>query len=260
MPKMKNEERLLVEAEKLAESPYSEILCYPRPEKHEIAKRIHELKNLGVKTLEFFGNKNISGIPVLGKGCVGIVVAAYLEDGEKVALKIRRVDADRADMRHEAEMLKKANSAGVGPKLLGFTDNFLLMQYIDGKLLPEWLDKTKSQSLTKKILRNLLQQCFKLDQIGLDHGELSNAAKHLIISFKNEPYILDFETASDKRKPANLTSLAQYIFVRKPIGEKIAKIIGEIDRQKLIATLRSYKREKTKENFEKLLEICGLKS
>ena len=50
------------------------------------------------------------------------------------------------------------------------------------------------------------------------------------------------------------------MFVRKPIGEKIAKISGEIDRQKLIDALRSYKREKTKENFEKVLEICGLKS
>ena len=260
MSKMKNEERLLVKAEKLIESPYSEILCYPRPEKQEIAQRIRELKNLGVKTLEFLGDKNISGIPVLGKGCVGVVVVAYLEGGERVALKIRRVDADRASMCHEAEMLKKANSVGVGPKLLGFTDNFLLMQYIDGKLLPEWLDEPKSPSLTKKILRNLLQQCFRLDQIGLDHGELSSASKHLIISFKNEPYILDFETASDKRRPANLTSLVQYIFVRKPITDKIAKIIGEIDRQKLIDALRSYKREKTKENFEKVLKTCSLKS
>ena len=258
MPKMKNEERLLVEAEKLAESPYSEILCYPRPEKHEIAKRIHELKNLGVKTLEFFGNKNISGIPVLGKGCVGIVVAAHLENRRKVALKIRRVDADRASMRHEAEMLKKANSVGVGPKLLDFTENFLLMQYIDGKLLPEWLNETENQSLVKKILRNLLRQCFKLDQIGLDHGELSNASKHLIIDSKNKPYILDFETASDRRKPANLTSLAQYLFIRKPISEKIANIIGEIDRQRLVDALRKYKREKTEENFERVLEVCRL--
>jgi len=161
-------------------------------------------------------------------------------------------------MRHEAEMLKKANSVGVGPKLLDFTENFLLMQYIGGKLLPEWLNETENQSLVKKILRNLLQQCFKLDQIGLDHGELSNASKHLIIDSKNKPYILDFETASDGRKPANLTSLAQYLFISKPISEKIANIIGEIDRQRLVDALRKYKREKTEENFEGVLEVCHL--
>ena len=258
MLKMEIKEKLQVKIEELAKPPYCEILCYPRMEEREVARRINELKSLGVKKLEFIGSKNVSGIPVLGKGCVGIVVAAHLENGRKVALKIRRVDADRASMRHEAEMLKKANSVGVGPKLLDFTENFLLMQYIDGKLLPEWLNETENQSLVKKILRNLLQQCFKLDQIGLDHGELSNASKHLIIDSKNKPYILDFETASDRRKPANLTSLAQYLFIRKPISEKIVNIIGEIDRQRLVDALRKYKREKTEENFERVLEVCRL--
>jgi len=256
---MKSKEKLQVKIEELAKQPYNQILCYPRPKDKETTKRINELKSLGVKILEFLGDKNISGIPVLGKGCVGIVVVAYLEDGERIALKIRRVDADRASMRHEAEMLKKANSVDVGPKLLGFTENFLLMQYIDGKLLPKWLNETENLDLIKKVLCDLFQQCFKLDQINLDHGELSNAAKHLIIDFKNKPYILDFETASDRRKPANLTSLAQYLLIRRPIADKIASIIGKIDKQKLIDTLRSYKKEKTKENFEKILEVCGLK-
>jgi putative serine/threonine protein kinase len=48
-------------------------------------------------------------------------------------------------MQHEAEMLKKANSVGVGPKLLGVSKNFLLMQFIDGKLLPEWLETCKEK-------------------------------------------------------------------------------------------------------------------
>lgn len=43
----------------------------------------------------------------------------------KVALKIRRTDADRSQMYHEADMLKKANSVDVGPKLLDVSENFL---------------------------------------------------------------------------------------------------------------------------------------
>ncbi len=255
---MKTKEKLVVETEKLNEKPYNEVLCYPRPENEEVRKRINELKKLKVKALEFQGNKNVSGIPVLGKGCVGIVAIAHLENGEKVALKIRRVDADRTSMRHEAEMLKMANSIGVGPKLLGYTNNFLLMEHIDGKLFPEWLEETSDKNLVRRVLRSFLQQCFMLDQIGLDHGELSNASKHLIVNRENKPYILDFETASDKRRPANLTSLTQFLFIQKPITEKIAEKIGEIDRQNLIEALRSYKKEKTRENFEKVLKVCNL--
>jgi len=255
---MNVKEKLIVEIERLDKAPYREILCYPRPENEELKKRISELKRLRVRALEFQGSKNVSGIPVLGKGCVGIVVAAYLEDEEKVALKIRRIDADRANMRHEAEMLEMANSINVGPRLLGYTDNFLLMEYIDGKLFPEWLEETNNKNLIRKVLYGFLKQCFMLDQIGLDHGELSNASKHLIVNSKNKPFILDFETASTKRKSANLTSLTQFLFIRKPLAEKIAEKIGEIDRQNLIEALKSYKREKTRENFEKVLKVCNL--
>lgn len=255
---MANREKLVVAIERLVEKPYNEILCYPKLDYQEVKRRILELKELNIKKLEFSGNKNIAGVPVLGKGCVGIVVVAYLSNGEKVALKIRRLDADRANMRHEAEMLKKANSVNVGPKLLDYTDNLLLMQYIDGKLLPEWLEETESTNLIKEVLRKLLQQCFKLDQIGLDHGELSNASKHLIIDFNNQPYILDFETASARRRTANLTSLAQFLFVKRPIVDKITEKIGKINREELIEALRRYKREKTLENFERILKTCKL--
>lgn len=79
---------------------------------------------------------------VLGKGCVGIVVLAYTKD-RKAALKIRRMDADRSRMQHEAEMLDRANLVHVGPRLLGVSKNFLLMQFVDGHLLPKWLEKKK---------------------------------------------------------------------------------------------------------------------
>jgi len=232
-------------------------MCYPKPSKVELKKRLEELQRLGVEILEFSGEKQAFNTPILGKGCVGIVIIAC-RNGEKVALKIRRVDADRSRMRQEAKMLKKANSVRVGPKLLGVSKNFLLMQFIDGDLLPKWLEKRKRKALIVKILHEVLEQCWRLDKTGLDHGELSHAPKHIIIDKSNVPFIVDFETASLNRKPSNVTSICQFFFISGLASKKVAEKIGEKDKKTIIEALRLYKGNRKRENFETVLEACGL--
>ena len=248
---------LRVPVEKLGEEPYASVMCYPKPDKRELKKRLKELEKLGVKALEFKGAKEVAKLKVLGKGCVGIVVTAY-KNNEKTALKIRRVDADRARMYHEAEMLEKANSVNVGPKLLDVSRNFLLMQFIDGELLPEWLEKPVGKNVVKRVLREVLEQCWRLDKAGLDHGELSHAPKHVIIDGKGEPFIVDFETASVNRKVSNVTSMGQFLFISGITAERVAEKLGGVDKKVLIKALRVYKRDKNRENFEKILTACGL--
>jgi len=248
---------LNVTLEKLSEEPYASVICYPRPSKAELKVRLTELQKLGVKTLEFNGEKEVFNIPVLGKGCVGIVILAYI-NGEKAALKARRVDADRSRMQQEAEMLKKANSVRVGPRLLGASKNFLLMQFIDGDLLPKWLKKLKGKAQVRKVLRDVLEQCWRLDEAGLDHGELSHAPKHIIIDQKDEPFIVDFETASANRKSSNVTSICQFLFLSGVVGKKVAEKLGRKDKKAIINALKNYKNDKTRENFERTLMACGL--
>ncbi len=248
---------MVINLEKLSEEPYLSILCYPRPSKAELKKRLKELQKLEVKALEFSGEKEAFNIPVLGKGYVGIVTIAY-RNGEKIALKIRRVDADRSRMQHEAEMLEKANSVHVGPKLLGVSKNFLLMQFIDGDLLPKWLEKRREKTQVRKVIREVLEQCWRLDKAGLDHGELSHAPKHIIINKRGKPFIVDFETASIIRKPSNVTSICQFLFISGTVAKKVAEKLGEKDKKAVIEALRRYKNDRTRENFEKILKVCGL--
>src|SRR5512137_1757591 len=87
----------IIPLNRLQEETYATVLCYPKHDQKEASKRIRELKHLGVETLEFIGKKNVFNVPILGKGCIGIVVTALVDD-EQVALKIRRVDADRDGM------------------------------------------------------------------------------------------------------------------------------------------------------------------
>lgn len=251
-------EPLRVPLEKLTDELYATILCYPRPSKTELQKRLKELKRLSVSAVEFSGEKQVLNLHVLGKGCVGLVVKAYKAGGEATAIKIRRVDADRSMMQHEAEMLKVANSAGVGPKLLDFSRNFLVMQFVDGDLFPKWLESCRGKTRLKKVLRDVLEQCWRLDSVGLDHGELSHAPKHIIVDRQDKPVIVDFETASLNRKPSNVTSIAQFLFINGVVAEEVNKKLGEKDKKALIEALRRYKTEKSRKNFEEILKVCGV--
>jgi len=71
----------------LCEEPFASILCYPKPSKVELEKRLRELEKLGVAALEFCGEKQVSNMKVLGKGCVGIVVKAWMKKAKRWPLK-----------------------------------------------------------------------------------------------------------------------------------------------------------------------------
>jgi putative serine/threonine protein kinase len=154
-------------------------------------------------------------------------------------------------------MLSKANSVGVSPKLVASSKNFLLMQRIDGDLLPNWLKTNREKATVRQVLKEVLEQCFRLDEVGLDHGELSKAPKHLLVDKTQKPFIVDFETASVERRVANVTAVCQYLFAGNSSASKIlAEIFGEKNRLELIDVLKAYKKNRTRTNFEGVLEVC----
>jgi len=233
-----------------------ELICYPRFDPKEFESRLAELRRLGVQGIEGRGRSTISKYRVLGKGCVGIVVSALTTEG-RVALKIRRLDADRTDLIREAELLRKANSVGVGPRLFSATKNFILMELVDGLSLYDWLMETEDKRALVEVIVDLLEQCFKLDSINLDHGELSNARKHVIVTPRNKPVILDFESASDRRRPSNLTSICSFLFLRRSMRSLLATKLGEVDRTELISSLKAYKAKPSRKAVEFILKVLA---
>ncbi len=190
---------------------------------------------------------------MLGKGCVSIVVVARCREGE-AALKIRRVDANRPSLSQEAELQSLANRVGVGPKLCNYTDNFILMELIRGVNLPDWVKNLKgsgTSSNLRRVCRDLLVKCWRLDRANLDHGELSNLSKHVIVGDRVE--IIDFESASTRRSVRNVTSAAQYLFIGGPVASKIRRVLNLKDRSHIIEAIRSYKRERGSEEALQLL-------
>jgi putative serine/threonine protein kinase len=249
---------LIVPFEKLIHEPYASVLCFPNQHDGELQSRLEELRSHGVTALEFSGKASVYGVslPVLGKGFVGIVVIAHL-NGERVAVKIRREDADRPDLLHEAEMLRKANSANVAPKLFAASRNFILMELIEGYLLPDWLKTNNNVDVAKRVLGEVLENCYKLDGIGLDHGELSKAPKHVIVDHQLKPWIVDFETASDARKPSNVSAIGSFLFTSEgEVARNVAATIGERNKEKIVSAMKNYRKERTRGSFERVLQIC----
>jgi len=246
----------LVATSALVDEPYSSILGYPKSSRDELESRVNELKSIGVQGILFEGNSKIGKLDVLGKGCVSVVVKAVIDD-QIVALKIRRLDADRESMEREAEMLKIANSVGVGPKHIGSSKNCVLMDLANGiKIIDLIMKMDNKKSEIKSVALDVLEQCYKLDKIGLDHGELSNLNKHVIVG--DAVTIIDFESASVKRRVANVTAATQCLFIGSAIARKVCKLLKIGARDEIIRSLREYKSDKSKENLERLQKVLGL--
>jgi len=251
-------ERREIPVKRLLGTGYSRILTYPLSNEKEAKTRIDELASLGITVLDFAGRTMVNGIPVLGKGCVGIVTRAIVDD-IPVALKIRRGDADRATMVDEGRLLRLANSVDVGPRLIAATKNFLVMEFFDGSPLFRWVDElcTGNRSRVKSVLSRLLADCFRLDAIGLDHGELSHAPKNVLVSRTGKACIVDFESSSTTRRVANVTSLLQYFLFGK-ISKGIRAAIRVPDRRRVVRALSEYKGEQSVESFRTLLSLLDL--
>jgi len=236
---------------------YAKILNYPAAGDAELDGRLRELRGIGVTAIRFSGPSKIEGIDILGKGCVGLVAEAILQ-GKPVALKIRRSDANRPSMYEEARLLRLANSVSVGPMLITATRNYLVMEVFSGLPLFKWAAGPRSTNSLRLVLSRLLDSCFRLDVIGLDHGEISHAPKNVLVGKNQRTCIVDFESASMVRRVANVTSLMQY-FLFGSISKtlRISRIIPH--RRDVIHALSSYKYEGTLQRYRSLLETLGLK-
>lgn len=252
-------EQSFISIKKFINEPYSKILGYPKANSRQLQSRISELEKLKIKSVLFTGQTTIGSLQILGKGYVGVVVLAKKKN-DIVALKIRRLDSQRSEMQSEAKLLKLANTVNVGPKLYDVSKNFLIMEYLEGEKIENWVHSLKGTGSSKKlksVVRTILEDCYRLDQIGFDHGELSSISKHVIVG-KSRSTLIDFESSSVNRRVSNVTSVTQAIFIGSGIAKKVQRIYKIPVKQKIIDVLRIYKQEQTRGSFEDVLKTLKL--
>ncbi|MDG7006731.1 MAG: hypothetical protein JRN06_00640 [Nitrososphaerota archaeon] len=245
--------------EDLVRTPYLQVLTYPRISLSEARSRVEQLRSLQVDEVVFEGHAKVGRLGILGLGTVGIVVKASAK-GTLCALKIRRTDANRQDMKDEVRITLLANRVGVGPEVFGYTKDMILMKLLEAKEISEWLKEVEgkgSREEVRAMVHSLLNQCRKLDIMGIDHGQLSNLRKHAVIA-EGKPWLIDFESAGTSRKPRNVTSAAQYLFVGGAIAPAMRRTAGLRETETLKALLGRYKRDLSDYSYSKILEHLKL--
>lgn len=215
-----------------SEPSFLEIVCYPytvgdMDAARACLSRIRDLARLGIRYLYLWGDLKIGKAKVLGKGFSSIVVLC--SDGKVLgACKVLRLDSRRQSLKDEARILALLGPLGVAPRLYGYTDNVIFMEYVEGVRLVDYLDCGADRTSTLKVLRNSLEAAGIMDELGVDHGELSRPARHLLVRRSLATTFIDFESASTKRRPRNVSSLASALFLSNTeLARKVMRVLGE---------------------------------
>lgn len=178
----------------------------------------------------------------LSKGWSSYIWLIENEKGKKFVLKEVREKSPRKDLAlREGKMLSLANSVSVGPKIkeINFEKNFVIMEYINGEKLFDFVTQEKFEEISKKefydLIKKIYRQLCALDSINLSHNQLQIGknilVKEKIINGERKffPIIIDFEKATIKENNStrNIGQIESFLFynphgiVAKKIREKL---------------------------------------
>ncbi|MBW2980094.1 methyltransferase [Candidatus Woesearchaeota archaeon] len=199
---------------------------------------LKELEKNKIKNLKYFTS-----------GHRGILFTADYK-GEKVVVKAKLPESKAIGrIENEGKWLKILNKKGIGPKLLFSEKDYFVYEYVPGEFILKHFEKSNKKTIIK-IIKDVFEQMFILDELGVDKEEMHRPFKHVIIAKK--PVLVDFERCHKTLKPKNVTQFCQCInSMSKILINK--KII--INKNKIINLAREYKRSQTKSNLRKILEI-----
>lgn len=173
-----------------------------------------------------------------------------MKNNLKVAIKVERKES-KAENRidNEIRWLQIVNQKWIGPKYLFHGENYVVYEFVEGMFIDEWLEVHEKKEIVL-LLKQLLQQGARLDQLKINKEELHHPFKHIIINVHNHPVLLDFERCTETKKPKNVTQLLEFfcrlesvlqkkgIFVDKEMIRKRAKEYKEINSQDILQQIR----------------------
>jgi len=149
---------------------------------------------------------------------------------------------------NEVNWLNKLNKIGIGPKLISYGDNYLIIKFVNGVLIGDYINNESSVRI-EKLIKEILEQCYKLDKMNVDKEEMTNPYKHIIVGKK--VVMIDFERARFSLKPHNITGFCQYLTSKKIYSVLCKKGLG-FDKNKLKEILKKYKRNYSWKDFKKI--------
>lgn len=154
--------------------------------------------------------------------------------GKKIAMKVDNGKAKTTG--NEVKWLKLLNKQGIGPKLLFFGKDFFVYEFIEGKPIKDF------KKVDKRVIIDVLNQCFAMDKLKVNKLEMHKPLKHIIVN-KNKAFLIDFERCYKTEKPKNVTQFLHYLVYYL-----------KYDKQ-LLSLAKNYKNTYKETDFKKILKF-----
>ncbi len=199
-----------------------------------------------------FAERGILHIEKFAKGHRSIVYKGEYKN-RKVAIKVE--GSVRGKIKNEVKWLRILNEYDIGPKLLFYDKGYVVYEFVDGQLLINFLKLSDKKKITI-ILIKLFLELRTLDKLRVNKMELHHPFKHIFV-FGNEVKMIDFERCRKNERPKNVSQFCQFL-----MSNKISKLLVSkgfnINKEKIIKELKTYKKDFNDESFKRVLKNIGL--
>ncbi len=157
-------------------------------------------------------------------------------------------------IRKEADWLKRLNKHRIGPRFIKYEHGKLHRRFVKGTHIKDFLDEEEDKKKIISVLKQVLDQCRKMDELGINKKELTNPCKDIIITWDNKAVMIDFERCYKTSKPKNTTQFLQYIARNKELLESRGL---SVDKKRLISLGRDYKTNPGNITFSKIIRFIS---
>jgi predicted Ser/Thr protein kinase len=198
----------------------------------------------------------------ISKGKRGLISVSTDGKGKKHCIKEKNPSSGASNrIQIEFENNKKLNEIGVGPKIHFYDGDkdFLIRDFVDGENILGWIGKNKGNKdiiqKLKKIIINILDQCRRMDRIGMNKMEMTNPHKDIIIDEKDtalNPVIIDFERCRFAARPKNVTQFCQFL-TKGNMRTKLEKNKIFLDKENILNLAEAYKNNNSDENYIRII-------
>jgi release factor glutamine methyltransferase len=193
----------------------------------------------------------ITDIQYLTSGKRGIVFTGQ-KGTQKVAMKVINPKSEAIN-RTETELnfLKRLERYKIAPKVLLAGKNFFVMEFIEGKLILQFIKESKKKAI-QATLKKILQMMYLLDTLKINKEEMTRPIKHLIIT-SDTITLLDWERANMTQNPKNLTQFCQFLTSTR-VSCMLNKKNIQLSKGKMVKLTQIYKKDMTSTNSDKIIQ------
>ena len=203
-----------------------------------------------LKTLEKKGLKNIKKF---ARGHRGLLYKANLKQ-KKIVIKTKKPESEaKGRIANEVKWIKILNKHKIGPKLLFSGKEYFAYKFVKGDFILDFIKKNNKENIIK-IIKNVFNQLYIMDKLKVDKEEMHHPLKHIIIDKK--PILIDFERCKITKKPKNVTQFCQFL-MSSNTGILLRQKGIKLKKNKIINLAKTYKKEQTKENLNKILNTLS---